>query len=175
MKYYKYEDNEADYPNTGMTYIEADDGWQVRCVTLVGERYISSNVDLLLADAQEDYDNYLEGNSDDEMPQIIPITQEEFEQVWQQSLTQHQQAWEMAKALYPIGKAVHGYIRIFFPQGVIASLPNQVLAVADYAACKASTTPDHIMSSRNKITGVVSGYDELNHWLILSSPQVLLA
>ncbi len=54
---------------------------------------------------------------------------------------------------------------------VIVDLENDVLGLADYKACKASTTPEN-MYPRHIVTAVVSGYDEENQWVLLEAPEV---
>ena len=48
---------------------------------------------------------------------------------------------------------------------------NSVLGLANYAAYKASTTPEN-MYPRHIVTAVVSGYDEENQWVLLEAPEV---
>jgi hypothetical protein len=166
MKYYKYVD---DYSHIapGMTYIETEDGWQIRQITCNEEECFASNRkcppwSLMLGEGQTDYDSF-----DD----VAPISKHEFEEVWNTHLANHQAEWESNKVLYPVGKKVTGFILIFFPQGVIVDLGDNALGVADYAACKASIKPE-FMYPRHKITATVKGYDEVNQWVVLESPQV---
>jgi hypothetical protein len=66
---------------------------------------------------------------------------------------------------------VQGFIQIFYPQGVIINLGDDTLGVADYAVCKSSAQPEW-MYPGYKVTAVVAGYDEVNHWLLLNDPRV---
>jgi len=66
---------------------------------------------------------------------------------------------------------VHGWIEIFYPQGVIVKFGNGTLGLADHAACRASAASEW-MYPGYKITATVHGYDEVNHWLVLDHPQV---
>jgi hypothetical protein len=167
MKYYKYVD-EYSHIAPGMTYIETDDGWQIRQITCNEEECFASNRKcppwgLILGESQTDYDGF-----DD----VTPITKEEFDEVWNAHLADHLDEWEANKALYPVGKEVNGFMLIFFPQGVIVDLGDNALGVANYAASKASAKPDFIMTTRYKITATVKDYDEINQWVVLESPQV---
>ncbi len=103
---------------------------------------------------------------------VTAISQQEFQAVWNQYLALRQKGWNAAKLNYPVGLPVQGAIKIFFPQGVIVDLGDDVLGVADHDACKQSRTSEFIMSTRLKLTAVVSGYDEVNQWIVLTSPQV---
>lgn len=167
MKYYKYDDGYR-LVEDGITYVEVDDGWAVRQITVSEEGIYASNVSyppwgLILADQSIEYD---------EIEEVIPIGQQEFDEVWHQHLEQRQVIWNEAKAAYPVGRLAQGYIELFFPQGVIVNLGEGVLGVANHQACRASTPSDVSLGSFLKLTAVVTGYDEVNQWLMLGSPQV---
>ncbi|MBI9051094.1 MAG: hypothetical protein JEZ00_16855 [Anaerolineaceae bacterium] len=135
MKYYKYKDEESEIA-PGMEYLETDDGWAIRQIAFNGKEHLASNRKypngrMGLADQQCDFDIFEE---------IIPISKQEFDNIWNAHLTIHQDEWNAIKEIHPIGKEVKGVIEIFFPQGVIVDLGGNALGVADYAACKASTT-----------------------------------
>jgi hypothetical protein len=140
----------------------------MRQITVNGEQYIASNLPyppwgLCLAEGQIDYDVLEDA--------VTEISQREFEAIWQEHLAKHQSAWLTSKQSYPIGRAVQGWIEIFFPQGVIVNLGDGTLGVADYSVCQSSAAPEW-MYPGYKVTATVSGYDELNHWVVLEHPQV---
>lgn len=164
LKYYKHQDF-ADVFDGGITYIETDNGCEVRRVTVIKDRYYSSNVDLHLGEGYVDYDS-------PENADVVPITKQEFDQIWDQHLEAYRDQWNQAKKNYPVGSSVVGYIERFFPQGVIIYFDDHTLGVADHEQCRASTKPEFIMSTQIKITGVVIGYDEVNQWIMVGSPQV---
>lgn len=166
MKYYKYNDEESEIAG-GTTYIEVDDGWEMRGITVNGDRYIASNLfypqwGMVLGEGRVDYD---------EINEVTEISKAEFDAVWNEHLVKHQAQWEARKRAYPRGAHVTGYIQIFYPQGVIINLGDGTLAVADHAACHA-LTPNEWMYTGHKVTGTVRDYDEVNHWLILDNPRV---
>ena len=169
MKYYKYRDpDDVVGMDNPVTYIETEDGGAIRQITTNGTTFIASNVvqpdgGMYLADKVIDYESLGD--------EVTPITKQEFEAVWQAHATLRQNEWNNAKQIYSLGMAIHGYLEIFYPQGVIVNLGNNVLGVADYNACRASTEPQ-FMNTRQKITATVTGYDEENQWVILGSPQV---
>jgi len=167
MKYYKYTFDEDIGGNNEIFYHETKNGWTIRQIIINEISWITSNVKdsegrLVLADTQLDYDS----ESD-----ITTISKQEFDEVWHNCLAPRQAMWEKIKQIHSVGESVEGFIEIFYPQGVIVDLGNEALGVADYAACKASTEPK-IMYPKHKITAIVQGYDEVNQWVILTSPKV---
>jgi hypothetical protein len=162
MKYYKYIFDEDTGGNNEIFYHETKDGWTIRQIIVDGKNWITSNVNLVLADQQIDYDSE---------PDITPISKQEFDEIWYSCLAPRQAIWGKVKQAYLVGTPVQGFIKIFYPQGVIVNLGGDALGVANYAACKASTKPE-FMYSKHKVTAVVQGYDEVNQWIILASPQV---
>jgi hypothetical protein len=169
MKYYKYHD-ENSIIEPGTTYVETDEGVTIREVTFNGTEYLASNVNyphwgMLLAEGQVDYEPFVETG------EVTPITEQEFTEIWKAHLALRQEEWEAAKHTYPVGATAHGFIQIFYPQGVIVNLGGNALGIADYKACQASTRPE-FMYTRHRISAVVNGYDETNQWIILGDPQV---
>ena len=167
MKYYKY-DNEETGIEGAITYIETEDGVHIRQITSNGIEVLASNVmqpggQMWLAEGAIDYDEILD--------EVTALSKDEFDHVWNAWLATRGTQWQQTKQIYPIGKAVEGLIVVFYPQGVIVNLGNEVLGVADYPACRASTRPEN-MYTRHKITGIIENYDEMNQWLVLGSPQV---
>jgi hypothetical protein len=166
VKYYKYQNLERPFA-PGISYLETQHGGVIRQVIVKGEMYIGSNVDypdwgMVRPSSGANYD--VESS-------LTPITKEEFEQIWQAHLAVRQPEWTRVKQAYPIGMPVQGFIRLFYFQGVLINCGGAVLGTADYDACLASTKPEYLYT-RHKVTAVVAGYEELNQWLILGSPQV---
>jgi hypothetical protein len=168
MKYYKYDDIYNDIVENGVTYLETEDGYTFRQITVNDNEYMASNIlypewGMFLAEGQIDYDT---------IEEVINISKEEFEQVWNSYLDKRINNWQKTKSEYPINKSIQGIIQIFYPQGVIVRADNNVLGLADFAETFASA-PGLIPSTKVKITATVSGYDETNHWLILEKPQII--
>lgn len=165
MRYYKYPDEYS--PIGGMTYVETEAGWTIRQLTVRGNQMLASNVayprwGLMLADQRVEFDD---------IDEVTPISKAEFDQVWQTHLAQHTARWTATKTTYPIGTSVTGVLRVFYPQGVIVEIGNNVLGVADHAAVRAGSRPDWLYP-RSIMTAIVAGYDEINYWLVLTSPHL---
>lgn len=173
MKYYKYRDKES-LIGDGTRYIEADEGWSVREVTVSSGAYFGSNIKypcrgLCMADCQTNYDELL-ANEPSQF-EIQEITEQEFEQVWIEHLSQNEGRWRLAKLAFPVGEQVRGRIAIFYPQGVIIDLGDSVLGVANLADCNSSVA-DEILSTDHYLSATVVGYDDKYQWLVLEKPEV---
>lgn len=163
VKYYKYLEVFGEPYDGSMTYLETVDGIAIRRLTILEDQTIfSSNVDFALGEGQVDYDHEED---------VIPITQQEFEQVWKTHLDRHRTKWNETKEAFPVGIHVAGSIKMFFPQGTIINLSHGATGIADYSQCRASTRPE-FMYPKSRITGIAQGYDEVNQWIIIGSPQV---
>jgi hypothetical protein len=166
MKYYKYRDEFSPIA-PGTEYVETDKGWPIRQIAFNGKEYIASNRrhplwGLTLGDQQVDWDA---------IDEVSSISKQEFEKIWNAHLANHQVEWDAIKKAHPNGKEEQGFIVVFFPQGVIVDLGDNTLGLADYSTCLASTIPEY-MYSKHKVTAIVGGYDEVNQWIVLESPQV---
>jgi len=167
MRYFKYQDDDSPI-GPSVTLLETQDGQALRQVTTNGVQSISSNLPfppwgLCLAEGRVDYDAI--GDA------IEEISSSEFDEIWQACLAQQKLLWLASKSANPLGALIHGWIEIFFPQGVIVNLGNNTLGVANYGACRASASPEW-MYPGHKVTAIVVAYDELNHWLVLDQPRV---
>ncbi|MBN1316004.1 MAG: hypothetical protein JXA42_11065 [Anaerolineales bacterium] len=168
MKYYKYLDEFGPLEG-GFTYIELEDGYTVRQISINGDRIQASNIcysrwGLMLGEGEIkiDFDGPI---------QVSEISAQEFDRIWNDHLKRHQNRWSSAKSKFKLGTRVQGYIEIFYPQGVIVNLGSGALGVADYEECVASTAPEN-MYADHKISAVVMGYDEQYQWVVLGSPQI---
>jgi len=170
MNYYKYPDEESGIVNS-QTYVETDEnGCYLRQITCNDREYLASNVlnppwGMVLGEGCVDFEPLVRSVD------VASITKEEFRATWDTYLALRQSIWETAKHAYHIGTIAHGFIEVFYPQGVIVNLGDNALGIADYRACRASTQPE-FMYPKHKITAVVSGYDDANQWITLTSPQV---
>ena len=165
-RYYSFDDlHEA---MGGTTYLEAENGETLRLVVVNGERTVSaSNVVWPygrpdLPEHEIDYDA---------IEEVKPISQAEFDQVWNRHLASQSDCWRAVKQAFPLGATLEGHILSFNPQGVLVDLGKDALGLADYAECAASTEPQ-FFNWAHKVTGTVSGYDELNQWVIFKDPRV---
>ncbi len=166
MKYYKYPNPDITDDEIATEYIEVGGEIIMRQLSIFDDRYISSNVDLCLADKPFDFEILVD------FEEIVPISADEFNGVWQKHLRQHEARWANAKKLFPVNTRVIGCMKIFFPQGIIVQLGQQVFGVTDYMQARATTDPEFIMGTRYQIAGIVTGYDETNQWIELGSPQI---
>jgi len=167
MKYYKYPNPYITDDEIATEYIELDGETIMRQLSVFEHYYISSNVDLALADQPFDEDMI-----DDYGEEIVSITVDEFNAVWQQPLRHHEARWTEAKKSFPINKPVMGCMKIFFPQGIIVQLDQQVFGVTDYWQARATASPGFSMQTGRQIAGIVTGCDETNQWIELGSPQI---
>jgi hypothetical protein len=168
LRYFKYDDEYSEIAG-GTTYVETEDGWALRQLTINGDRYLASNINdpvwgMNLAEGQVDYDQLTD-------EQVTEIPEQEFEAVWDAVLATHDTVWRRSQMRYPIGRPVQGALLIFYPQGVVIQLDQETVGIADYAACRASTAPEN-MYPRHKVSATVAGYDERQHWIKLDLPQM---
>lgn len=166
MNYIKYED-ESDYIK-GYTYIEIEDGYALRQISKFNNGYVASNR------KDKEYDFCLaEGFIDiEDIDGAIKIDKTEFDNIWIKYINQLTKEWEQIKKEYIVGRKIEGIIEVFYPQGVIISINDKVLGIADYEECKDSTVPQNLYP-KHKVEGIISGYDEENMWLILEKSHVL--
>ena len=167
MKYYKYPNPYITDDEVATDYIEVDGDLIMRQLSVFENSDISSNVDLALGDQPFDYE-YLK----DDFEEIVPIAADEFNAAWQKHLQQHEARWAEAKKAFPINAPVAGCMRIFFPQGVIVELGQQMYGVTDYTQARATASSGFIMGTGFQLNGIVTGYDEVNQWIELGSPQI---
>lgn len=165
-RYFSWDDD--DYIR-GTTYIEIEDGYATKQIAVTQNKYIASNR------KDEDHHFYLaEGLLD--VNEIIDdggteISEEQFYGIWNKCRDGLINKWNLIKVKFPIGLEVEGKIEVFYPQGVIVNIFENVIGVSDYTKCKDSTIPENLYPHR-KITGKVNGYDEENMWLIIDNPKV---
>jgi len=170
MKYYKYANPYITDEEVAIEYIEVDGDVITRQLSVFEHYYISSNVDLFLADVPFEKEDITSDYVDETLP--VPITADEFNVVWQRHLQHHEARWSMAKKSFPISTPVIGCMTIFFPQGIVVQLGQQVFGVTDYWQAHNSASPNFIMRTRRQISAIVTGYDETNQWIELGTPHI---
>ncbi|WP_051271431.1 hypothetical protein [Shimazuella kribbensis] len=163
MEYFRFEDDD---PN-GITYIESEDGYAVRQITVTNNKYIASNR------RNKEYGYWLaEGLIDGKEAAdfgVDKIDKSQFEGVWDAYRAELLQDWQKTKDTFPIGQVVEGYIQVFYPQGVIIQISGSVVGLADYEECKHNIKSEKLYPN-HKIKAEVIGYDEINLWLMLNNP-----
>lgn len=101
------------------------------------------------------------------------ISQAEFEELWHEQLELGMENWHRTQSLFPIGTRVEGYIEAFYPQGTLVKLQEfQAVGITDTSILK-SKTPAEWMYPRFRVIAEVSGYDEVNQWVILTRAEVM--
>lgn len=150
-----------------ITYLEIDDGCVLRQISKIDNEFISSNRKNLK------YNFWLtEGEfSVHDMEDIAIISKEEFEVIWNKNNEKYFKLWNKIKNKYKINDKVNGYIEFFYPQGVIISVNEVTLGIANYYECRDSTMPENLYPN-HLVNARVIGYDEVNMWLILGNPKV---
>lgn len=165
-RYFNWDDD--DYIN-GTTYIEIDGGYATKQIVVTSNKFIASNRkdkehNFYLAEGQVDIDEIVEfGGSE--------ITEEQFYKVWNTYKNDLSDKWKETKENFPIGEKIEGIIEVFYPQGVILNISQDVIGIADYKKCSDSTHPVNLYPGY-KIIGIVIGYDEENMWLVIDNPKV---
>lgn len=166
-RYFKWDDDDDDL--RGTTYIETDDGIALKQIAVTSTKYIASNR------KDEEYHFYLsEGIID--VNEIMEyggseISESKFYSVWNKFREGLIDNWIRTKEKYPVGSIIDGIIEIFYPQGVIIHIAQDIIGIADYDKCRNSSQPENLYP-RHKITGKVVGVDEENMWLIIDNPKV---
>lgn len=96
--------------------------------------------------------------------EILEISMEEFEKVWNTETKPYRNLWEIQKEKYEIGNIVEGKIKYFYPQGIIMQI-GEVKGI--YVDNKENNT--YRKYPLDTIKGIVKGYDDKNMWIIISS------
>lgn len=110
---------------------------------------------------------------DAQEPYFKEISQTEFEELWHEQLQLGVEEWNRTQSLFPVGTRLEGYIEGFFPQGsLINLLEPQAIGITDTSALK-SKTPAEWMYPRCRVIAEVSGYDEVNQWVLLTLAEVI--
>ena len=102
---------------------------------------------------------------------IFTIDNNEFEKIWDIHSFPYLSIWNEEKKKYPIGTEIKGFIKYFYPQGIIIEI-DKIQGVSDYDACRKNSNPKNLYPG-HKILGTVSGYDEKNMRLIISDSTAL--
>lgn len=165
-RYFMWDDEEY---IGGTTYIEIDNGYAIKQIVVTPDKYIASNRkdeehNFYLAEGQVEIDEITEyGGSE--------ISEKQFFSIWNEYRNGLVDKWNNTKEKFPVGSEIEGEIEVFYPQGVIVNISQNVIGIADYNKCKDSTQPENLYP-RHKIIGKVIGYEEENMWLIIDNPTV---
>lgn len=165
-RYFRWDDD--DYIG-GTIYIEIDDGYATKQIAVTPNKYIASNRKdeehhFYLAEGLVEIDEIIEyGGSE--------INEEQFFSVWYTYRNDLIDKWNETKEKFPIGVEIEGIIEVFYPQGVIINVSQDVIGIADYNKCSDSTHPENLYPG-HKIIGTVVGFDEENMWLVIDNPRV---
>lgn len=171
MKYYKYYDEYSQIAG-GITYVEVTDNFESqRQITVKGNRFLASNIydsefGICLGENGCDYDNDL-------IDEVTEIDKQDFENIWQEYLEKHSYQWNSIKKNYTLGTYIEGHVLIFYPQGILILINNMIIGLIKRSKYNTTTMP-HWLDTGHKITAFIYSYDELNHWLILEDPRLIL-
>lgn len=110
---------------------------------------------------------------DAQEPYYEEISQAEFEELWHEQLQLAIEDWHRTQSLFPVGTRVEGCIEAFFPQGTLINLlePHAV-GITDTSVLK-SATPAEWMYPSSRVIAEVSGYDEVNQWVLLTRAEIM--
>lgn len=97
------------------------------------------------------------------------IPHAEFESFWYKHTEKLRQSWSSVKEKFPVGAEISGTIRYFYPHGIIVKLDN-AQGCADYDVTF-SNSPKRAMYPGHRLSGVVSGYDNINYWILISESR----
>lgn len=110
---------------------------------------------------------------DPEEPYYTEISQAEFEELWMEQLQADMENWHRTQRLFPVGSKVEGFIEAFFPQGTLINLLEpRAVGLTDTSALE-SGAPAEWMYPRYRVIAEVSGYDEVNQWVLLAHTELL--
>ena len=91
---------------------------------------------------------------------VKQITSLEFDAKWETIMVKYSIVWKESKRLHPVGSKISGQVMYFYPHGTIIEIEEiKGLYLHD-------TTNIEI---GQRISGVVSGYDEINRWVIVKN------
>jgi hypothetical protein len=160
MEYYKYIDEEV---NIGrIMYGEFDEEYYcIRAVFEENKIFFSSNFI---------YDDYIlpEGSYDDIKEYLgEKITEEEFNEIWVNSLKPFFTEWNKVKNKYSIDEKINTKINCIYPQGIVFDINEKFYGIADYEKCKTKYGSKYLCSG-NKMEMYIIGYDENNMWVKLN-------
>ena len=94
------------------------------------------------------------------------ISHAEFELFWRKHTEKLRKSWNTVKEHFPVGAEISGTIRYFYPHGVIVNL-DDAQGCADCNATM-SNSPQNAMYPGCRLSGVVSGYDDINFWVLIT-------
>jgi alpha-glucuronidase len=137
-------------------WIEVDEeGYALRQITVDGEKILVSCRDDCLSEGIVDTEN-----------DCVKITEKDFENVWSDATEKSRQIWNTEKQKYVIGQNVSGVIKYLYPQGAIFDI-NKLQGCGDI-----SHLDFGLVYSGKEINGIVSGFDDINMWLLIDSCRI---
>ncbi len=140
-------------------WIEVDDeGGALRQIIKDEENRISvSCLEPCLADQYVDTEN-----------DCVKIKKIEFEDIWEKAVLPYREIWNEEKQKYLKGEKITGIIKYFYPHGAILAL-DSMLGCADIDDCNGKP-----LYPGYKISGIVSGFNEENMWILISDCELCI-
>ncbi|WP_164215541.1 hypothetical protein [Virgibacillus sp. YIM 98842] len=165
-RYYSWDDE--DYIG-GTTYIEIDDGYATKQIAITPDNYIASNRKdkehhFYLAEGLVDIDEIIKYGG-------FEISEQYFYSVWNAYKNALMDKWNETKERFPLGYEIEGIIEVFYPQGIVITISQDVFGITDYDKSRDSTNPKNLYPG-HKMLGKVVSYDEENMWLVIDNPRV---
>jgi hypothetical protein len=99
-------------------------------------------------------------------PGLTQISQKEFEEYWRKGNMDLIEKWDEIKSKFPLGLPVKCTAEIRLPHGVLGSNPDSPTFVMKHELFEKKYSYLNFVGS--EISGKVTGYDELNFWVMLS-------
>lgn len=84
------------------------------------------------------------------------VSERQFYSIWNKNRDGLINSWNQTKEKFPVSSENEGIIEVFYPQGVIINIFQEIIGIADYNRCRESTKPEKLYP-RHKITGKVVG------------------
>lgn len=148
-------------------YFEIDhDGTVYRQITIINDRTIISN-------RPYEVEHFCLSETNIDFVPEDEITKQEFELKWENENQTYLDIWKRTKKNIIVGTVVEGTIECIYPQGIIINLQGDIYGVVDYETCSKKNGSQYI-HVKNKVRGVVSGYDEENLWVKLDDVEIIL-
>ncbi|WP_098744098.1 hypothetical protein [Paenibacillus sp. EZ-K15] len=161
-----------DVQDTGMGtwYFEIDNNGTA-CRQIV----VNEDGSCITSNRKHDSDHFMlaEHPLDPEEPYYTEISQAAFEELWMEQLQAGMEDWYRTQRLFPVGARVEGFIEAFFPQGTLINLLEpRAVGLTDTSVLKAGV-PAEWLYPRYRVIAEVSGYDEVNQWVLLAHAELL--
>lgn len=87
---------------------------------------------------------------------VIYLSGDEFEQVWENSLKKYRKEWDFTKQKYKIGSLITAELVFYYPQGPIFKIDNSLIKYVG----------NREVQLHEKTRMTIVGYDDTDMWII---------